>query len=237
MAAKLKSILRQIHWSSLLKAAVFGAAWLWLPYWAFFFAALYLYYVPIFEAKKLGIPFFILLILAYLQGQGIFPALIFSAIFYGILLIKDLLIIDRRSAYELLGLVESFLLLRIFYSHFTEGPSGLAVTIGFFVATALTLLLNSFIQCFRDESGDIHGVRRAGVWLSLPLFSQMIITGLFLPLDFLYQAVSVFLISVLVFDLLPDHLARIGSRQKTLATVSVVFSLFVIVLASANWGI
>ena len=65
----------------------------------------------------------------------------------------------------------------------------------------------------------------------------MIITGLFLPLDFLYQAVSVFLISVLVFDLLPDHLARIGSRQKTLATVSVVFSLFVIVLASANWGI
>ena len=46
MAGKLKSISRQIHWSLLLKAAVFALAWFFVPFWLFFLIALYLYFIP-----------------------------------------------------------------------------------------------------------------------------------------------------------------------------------------------
>jgi hypothetical protein len=48
----------------------------------------------------------------FFKPQGILAAVLFAAIFYFILLIKDLLIIDRRSAYEILMLVLSYLLVR-----------------------------------------------------------------------------------------------------------------------------
>jgi hypothetical protein len=71
-----------------------------LPFWLFLIVALYLYFVPITGAHKVSAPFFVLLLISLFESQGILDAIIFAAIFYFILLIKDLLIIDRRSAYE-----------------------------------------------------------------------------------------------------------------------------------------
>jgi len=118
MAEKLKSILKRTNWSSLLRAVIFAAAWWATPFisfWVFLLVALYLYFVPFTGAEKVSVPFFVLLLISFLQGNSILAAVIFGAIFYFIILIKDLLIIDRRSAYDILVLVLSYLLIRNFF--------------------------------------------------------------------------------------------------------------------------
>jgi len=241
MAARLKSISRQIHWSLLLKAAVFALAWFWLPFWLFFFVALYLYFVPLFQSRKLAVPFFVLLILSYAQPPSALFALVFGAIFYAIFLIKDLLVIDRRSAYELLVLALSFLLLRGFYMKFDEGIEGWALWYAFLAAAALALLVRSFLDALSGEGPvEAHFRRReehmAG-WFSFLLLAQTLIAGLFLPLDFIYQSALVFLVVVLLVELLQEHFSTGLSRTKILTTAMTVFTLFVVVLGSARWGL
>src|SRR5579863_4846301 len=104
MGEGLKSILKRISWSSLLKAVIFAAAWWLLPFWLFLLIALYLYYVPLAGSYGASAPFWTLMLIGLLEPSNLFTALIFGAVFYFILLIKDLLIIDRRMAYEIVVL-------------------------------------------------------------------------------------------------------------------------------------
>lgn len=235
MAAKLKSISRQIHWSLVLRAAVFALAWAWFPFWLFVLIALYLYFVPWFQAGRLAVPFFTLLLLCYLQTPGVAFAIIFAAVFYVLFLIKDLLIIDRRSAYELLVLALAFFLLRDFYAKFSEGLGGAALFCAFLAAAVLTLLLQSFMNAFYNDAPASRSLKRAAVWLSFLLLSQALIAGLFLPVDFIYQSALVFLVAVLLVELVPEYLFAGFSRTKMLATAMTVFTLFVIVMSSARW--
>ncbi len=237
MAERLKSISRRIHWSSLLKAGIFALAWYWLPFWLFLFVALYLYFMPWFHVGKLAVPFFALLLLAYLETPGIAFALVFAVVFYAILLIKDLIVIDRRSAHEFLMLVLTFLLLRDFYLRFDGGVGGVALFSTFLMAAALTLLLKNLISAFSRDAGVDPMVRRSALWLSFITLAQVLIMGLFLPVDFISQSLVVFLIAVLFADLLPEYLSAGLTRTKILTTSMTVLSLLVIVLASAHWGL
>ena len=247
MAAKLKSISKQIHWSLVLKAGVFALAWLLLPFWLFFLIALYLYFVPLFHARKLAIPFFFLLLLAFLQPSGLLFALIFGAVFYAIFLVKDLLVIDRRSMYELLVLALSLLFLRFFYMTLDQGITGWALWYAFLGAAALAILVRSFLGALHGEGvaqaqapaeAPVRDLRtRIAAWLSFALFFQALITGLFLPLDFIYQSTLIFLVTVLLVELFQGYFSAELSRKKVLATLMTVFALFVFVLGSAQWGL
>jgi hypothetical protein len=237
MAAKLKSISRQIHWSLLGKAILFAFAWFILPFWLFTLIALYLYFFPFFNSWKFFWPFFVLLVLTYIEPASLPFLVVFAALFYYLLLMKDLLLIDRKSAYELLVLVLSFFLLGDFYGQFgTHGITGTSLWFGFLTVALIGLLLGGFIRSF---SGDVdkNSMRRVTVWLAFVLLLQFLILGLFLPLNFAYQSVVVFLISVLVIDLLPENCleTRGVSRQRALTTGITVFVLLFIVLASAHW--
>ncbi len=234
MVAKLKSISRRIHWSLVLKAAVFALAWLLLPFWIFFLVALYLYFVPPFQSGKLALPFFVLLVLAYVQPPGPFFAVVFGAALYVIFLIKDLLVIDRRSLYEFLVLVLSFLLLRALYVRFDEGAQGVALWYAFFVAAAIVLLLRSLA---RASGGTVPREEPVAFFLSFVLIVQAIIVGLFLPLDFIAQSLLVFLVAFFLIDTIPEHLAGGASRKKILVTAMVLFALATIVVGSAQWGL
>ena len=208
-----------------------------LPFWAFLPVALYLYLVPLFQARRLAVPFSILLALSFFQAPSVLFAVVFGAVFYAIILIKDLLVIDRRSAYELLAFALAFLLLRAFYMRFNEGAAGAALIWSFIAAGALTLLLRSFIRCFRDDIVLHPRLSRAAYWLSFILFWQVLIVGLFLPLDFIYQAVGIFLVIILIVDLVPQYLTGDMSRNKMLAAATTVFALYAIALSSARWGL
>jgi hypothetical protein len=232
MVEKLKSTLRRTNWSLLLKAVIFAVAWWALPFWLFLVIALYVYFFPIAGTGKVSVPFFVLLLISLFEGQGIVDAIIFGAIFYFILLIKDLLIIDRRSAYEIMVLVLSYLLLRTFFLN-VGGSFGLrAFFYGLIVAIAMSAMIASFIKNFSEAPRPF---RRMLDWMMFLLLWQLLIVGLFLPLDFLYQSSIVFLASALLIDLVPQYVFGELTRAKVLATGSVIFSFLVIVAASARW--
>jgi hypothetical protein len=237
MAAKLKSILKQIHWSSILRAAIFALAWFWLPFWLFLLIALYLYFVPLFQAGKLAIPFLALLFLCFIEPTGLIFAVVFGALFYGILLVKDLILIDRRSAYEIVVLMLSFIFFRAFYLKFDKGIDGYALISSFLIAAVFGLLLNAFVDCFKESISSTALLKRVAVLLSFVLMWQILIVGLFLPIDFVYQSVLAFLGAILLTDLVPEHLFGGLTRAKVLTTATAVFTLLVIVLGSARWGL
>ena len=61
MAAKLKSISKQIHWSSLVRAAIFACAWWYLPAWLFFHRGIGLYFFAAVRIAGEHMPFLVLL--------------------------------------------------------------------------------------------------------------------------------------------------------------------------------
>ena len=237
MVEKLKSISKRIHWSLVLKAIVFAGSWFLLPFWLFCLIGLFLYLIPLFQARRLAVPFFVLFILCYLKTPGLSFFLIFGILFYLILLIKDLLLIDRRSAYELLVLALTFLLLREFYMRFNTGIDGSALLYAFLIAPLFTLLFRSFIRCFREDIIRAEGIPQIAIWLACLIFWQTVIVGLFLPTDFVYQSVIVFLMAILLVDLVPEYLFTQLSTSKVLTAATVVFGLLVIVLGSIRWGL
>lgn len=237
MAEKLKSISKRIHWSSLLRAAVFGLSWLWLPSWAFIFVALYLYLIPWFRVGALAMPFIVLLILAFSTASGGFMAIIFAAIFYLILLVKDLIVLDRRALYEVIVLGLILLLLRAFYANFNQGATGSALLYAFIVAGAAALLFRNFIAAVSGEATFEKRPQlvRVATWILFLLFVQLFIAGLLLPLDFTYQSTIIFLVVVLLVDLIAEYLFSGLSREKLLGVATVVGTLLVLILSSARF--
>jgi len=237
MAERLKSISKRIHWSLVLKAAIFAVAWFALPFWLFALVALYLYFTPFPGSAKVALPFLVLLLISAFEGPSVGFALIFGILFYGILLIKDLLIIDRKSAYQILILVLSYLLFRIFFMNVGGDFGGLSLFYSFFVAGIFSLMLSSFIGNFSDAFRDTRPFQRTINWMSFILMWQLLIVGLFLPLDFVYQSAIVFLLSMVLIDLLPSYIFGQLSRVKTLVSSSAIFVLLTIIVASARWGL
>ncbi|HEY5221094.1 MAG TPA: hypothetical protein VIJ29_03040 [Candidatus Paceibacterota bacterium] len=232
MVEKLRSISKRTSWSLVLKAVIFGVAWWVLPFWLFLIIALYLYFIPITGTGKVSAPFFVLLLISLLESPGIVDMIISAAIFYFILLIKDLLIIDRRSAYEILMLVLTYLLLRSFFLD-VGGSFGLrAFFYGLIGAVAISAMAASFVKNFSEAP---HPFRRMLGWMTFVLMWQLLIVGLFLPLDFLYQSAIIFLMAAILIDLVPQYVFGELTRAKALAAGSVIFSLLVIVAASARW--
>jgi hypothetical protein len=235
MVARLKSISRQIHWSLLLKAAVFALAWFFLPFWLFLLIALYLYFIPFFNSRKLFWPFFALVVLTYIEPANPVYLLLFAVLFYYLLLIKDLLLIDRQVAYELLIIALEFFLIRSFYGHFgIMLMTTAAVWYSLLLAMIIGLLVNSMILYVAEGSF----LRRPAVWFATILVWQFLLLGLFLPLDFIYQSVVVFLAATLIIDLVPEQVLEPGgvSRQRIMTSGITIGTLVFLVLVSATWG-
>jgi hypothetical protein len=238
MAAKLKSILRQTHWSLLLRAAIFALAWYFFQggwFWLFALIALYLYFVPPFQAGRLLWPFIALLILAFAEPANPAFIIIFAAIFYYLLLIKDLLLIDRKSAYEILIFILSFFLLHDFYRASGGGLSGWGIWYTFLLAILLGILASRFMTSL--SSGDSQPHARITPWLIFLLSWQFLILGLFLPLDFIYQSAIIFLILALIIDFGCSQYLGELTRVRILTTGITIFAFLVIILTSARWGL
>jgi hypothetical protein len=123
-------------------------------------------------------------------------------------------------------------------------PSGAGLFLAALPAAAIGVLLSDFLFVHaRRESEDgkelkeRKSLRRVMGWLVFILSWQLIIAGLFLPVDFTYQAVIIFLSVLLFLDLVPQYFFGALTREKTLTTGSVVFVMLAIVMSSARWGL
>ena len=257
-------------------AAVFAVTWLVLPWWLFLLVALYCYFIPFFWPGKLFVPFFCLMVITVVQPPSFLFAVIFGVIFYYILLVKDLVIVNRRSAYEILVIALSFFLIRDFFIGY-NGINGYALFWSFWLAVAIGSLAYSMMRFFAADvlslplsvtsSSDVHnngaseivsdhgsrsfffstGLSEKGIEARKPhlrpisfllitfLSWQFIIIGLFLPLDFVYQSIIVFIAVTFFHELIAGYFWNDISRERIFFTASIFFSLLVILLASATW--
>ena len=240
MAAKLASISKQIHWSSLIRAAVFAVAWWYFPAWIFLVVACGVYFLPSFESLKNLPAFLVLLGIALATSPTALMAVIYGAICYYLLLIKDLFVIDRKSARAILAMALAFFLFREFFFAWTAGLSAGSLLWAWIVAFAFGVLVNGVIMARRGkEVDDERGrrPRRVAVGVATMLMFEILVICLFLPVDFIYQSIVAFLAAALLLDLVPAYLFRELEPRRVRATAIAIAALLVVVLASAKWGI
>jgi hypothetical protein len=240
MAVKLASISKQIHWSSLIRAAVFAFAWWYLPAWLFVVVACAVYFMPPIESLKNLPAFLVLLGVSLATPQAALAAVIYGVLCYYLLIIKDLFVIDRKSARAILAMALSFFLFREFFFAWTSGLSVGSLVLAWIVAFAFGVLMNGVIMARRGkEVNDEQGRRphRVAVGVATMLLFEILVIGLFLPVDFIYQSIVAFLAAALLLDLVPAYSFNELQPRRIRVTAIAIVALLVVVLASAKWGI
>jgi len=238
MEAKLGSILKTTHWSLLLKAAVFGLSWRIFPFPIFLLVALGLYLIPLFEPGKLILPFFLTLCLSAVLVPSFWAALVLAALFFFIMGIKDLILVNRGSAYETLTFLLLFLALLNFFARFDSWDSFLALVFASVLAIVFGFLLRGAVNyslSFPEEKDR----KKTDILVSLAafLFWQAEITLLFLPLNFFYQTALLFLATVILVEIVIDHFSGSLTRAKMLSYFSFLFAFVAVILAGNTWHI
>jgi hypothetical protein len=240
MAAKLTSISRQIHWPLLIRAVIFAAAWWYLPAWLFVAVVCGIYFFPPFEVQRNFPAFFVLLGIAIATPPSVLMAVIYGVLFYYLLLIKDFLVVDRKSARTIFAMALSFLLFREFFLTWHSGISSGSLLWAWIIAAAFGILMNGVIAARRGkEINDERGsrARHAAVGVSAFFLLEILAACLFLPMDFIDQSIVVFLAAAFLLDLVPAYFFRELEPRRIRTTAITLATLLVIVLASVKWGI
>lgn len=233
MVEKLKSIIGPIPWSLILRAVLFGAAWLVLPFWVFLAVSILIYFIPFFRPALLLIPLSLTLILAALVPPSFWAAAFLSVLFFFILGIKDLIFVDRATAFNLLVLVLFFLMWLYSFSWFDAGIT--AYSIMWFGVCSLIFFVAS--RQFLSYALDIPDSRKLSVSLGVVSFMlwEASVVALFMPLNFLFSTALVFLFAAMFLECAADYFKNRISPSHLLAYFSVFFVLLVIILSSANF--
>lgn len=241
MAAKLKSVLKRIHWSLVIRALVFAAAWFLLPFWIFLFVGLYLYLIPLFRTRELALPFLLVIFFALQEPVSFWFAPLLAALFYLILGIKDLIFIDRKPVYEALVLLLLFLMFLRFFSRFDHWSNPAAFFYALAMSAVSLFLIRGFLN-YEASAGladDSRIKKAAGVSAEIAalVIWQVSLVLLFLPLNFLYQSALLFLTATVLLECIFDYLNKNLTRQRILTSFSVFFVFLVIILGSVRWGL
>lgn len=233
MAEKLKSITKQIPWSLLLKSGAVAALWLlgkaaWsvgfgLPFWLFAILAAYLYFIPPFRPGYFLPQFLLFGFFSVILPPGIMSALALGAVFSLLLGIKDLVFINRETAYELLMFLLLFLAAISGYSA-VDNWAGWGMLFLPPVLGVIYALLARELP-FRDPPRE----HRAGAVSVLGgfLIVESALVLLFLPLDFLYQA-ALFMLFVILLAFLE---MRVKSGEVSMKGILTAFAPFAILAA------
>ena len=239
MVEKLKSILRPIPWSLVLRVFAFGVGWLLLPFWVFVFLALYFYFFPFFQPLKLILHFVILLFFMAVIPPSFLSAVFFSVLFYILLGLKDFIFIERAPAHEMLFLLFILLLSTQFYFSI-DAHYGMAALFYSFLAFAIFFLLGRSAFLGRQAIPPDNGISdRALVFLFVLSFllCQFLLATSALPLNFLYQAAIFFLSAAVLIESVFDYSFGTLTSRRLLANFSVFLVFIVLILGSVPWGL
>lgn len=241
MAGKLEltSIAKRIHWPLLIKAAAFGFSWFLLPFWLFLAIGIYFYFMPLFRPKDLAFPFAALIFFAYTEERSLLLAILFAALFYLIIGVKDLILINRQSAKEILALLFALFLAVKFFSS-ADNWSGLSVLGYSFVASVFVFFLAKLFIRSDSASGndEMAGKKTTIALLAASFFIwQLFLSLVYLPLNFLYQS-AIFIVTATIFlELISDHIRSALTKRKILLQFSIFLVFAATILVSAQWAL
>ncbi len=240
MAEKLEltSITKRIHWPLLIKAAAFGFSWFILPFWLFLVIGIYFYFVPLFRPKDLAFPFAALIFFAYTEERSFLLAVLFAALFYLIIGVKDLILINRQSAKEVLSLLFALFLAVKFFS-FADSWNRTSILGYSFIASIFVFFLAKLFITSDLASGRETANKKTIISLLAVSFFiwQMFLVLVYLPLNFLYQS-AIFIVTATIFlELFSDHIRSVLTRRKILLHFSIFLVFVATILVSAQWAL
>lgn len=237
MATKLKSALEKIHWPLLVKSVLLTLFWWFSPAWAFLLCALYFYFSPYFQPWKVMCSFLIFLALAFLIPplSGAFfyaTGVAIGIVYYLILGVKDLLLINRQFAYQTLRLI---LITGVLLLFFWWGQSSSLQ----FVWRLFALFVALFVLHYEYFSFVLE--KRSGNAFSAALTAfllfQIAWVLAWLPMGFLNATAVELLALFMLNDFVLHHAKGNLSRKIVLANFTVfIFALLAIFLVS-DWSV
>ena len=241
MEAKLRSISRSIPWFLIFKAAIFGATWLFLPFWLFLLIALYLYFFPPFQIFRLGFPFLLTTLSAAVIQRSLVVGAFLGLIFYLILGIKDLIFIKRVLAYKVMTAALVFLVVSDFFHRFSSWGS-LSVTFWSLVLAAIFfLLIKNLVNYEEFSSPRTVRVGRSEKLLTFGILGLLVLELafllLFLPFSFYYQIAFFSAFIFVIPTLTLDYLQGLHLPGKIIIGLSFLFVFIVFIMASTEWSI
>lgn len=216
------------------KAFIFGLGWLLLPFWMFLLVALYLYLVPFFQPFNLIVPYIMTIAAAAALPYGLWFAIFLGVLFFLLVGIKNLILVNRFENHQLMVFLLFFLLFFGFFSGFENWQKWTSSAALFGVAAAFFLLFRELADYYPDAPDGkkilVAGIGSVLIW-------QAASAIIFLPLNYFYQTAILFLAAIILTDILLEYLVRKLDRKKILWNFSVFFALMAAILASANWGL
>lgn len=240
MAAKLRLILKRIPWSLVLKAGIFGVAWLLLPFWGFLLLALYFYFLPLFQPSRLFLPFGLSLLLAAIFSPSVWAAIFLAVLFFFILGIKDFILLERLTAYSLLVFVLCFL---IFFYSFLNFDTGLTLhAFGWFLLVGvLFFMLGRGLLNYSSRAQEIPQGDLRFKYTALALGALVLVEGslvlLFLPLNFFYKTALLFIAGVILLECMRDYFGAKLGREHILTYFSIFFVGLIFILSLAEFAV
>lgn len=233
MEEKLKSALKKIHWSLAFKALISGLAWVYLPWWLSLFVLLGIYFVPLFQTKRLFLPFLMSLILGWILPENLFSGALMAFQMYLILGIKDFIFINRQGAMQVLAVLflaesgtavyfapDNWLFSSLFY--------GVLFGLVYYFASS------KVIDAYLDEQR--RGEKK--VLLILAFFLIQIAFALnFLPIAATYKSLLLILSSLIFFEWQKLIFSRELSKNRIISYSVFFLGLAVLVFTAVSWGL
>lgn len=224
MAARSKSITNPIPWSSLLKPLLVAAAWLILPWWVFLVVALYCYLVPLFRPFALAPAFLVFLFMTLAAPRGLFQAAYAALVLALIFGIKDLVIVNRKAAYQLLVFLISFAGCLLLFATFAAWSAPSAFL-------SLAFLSLAWFWFVTDATEEQH-IPTLPPAIAALIFFEIGVAMFFLPISFFPQAALLFFASALLFEAATDLKSLTFKQVSIWGGGYAAMALLVVLLAS-----
>lgn len=236
MVAKLKLITNQIHWSLLVKSLIVAFGWIFLPFWLFLLISLFFYFYPPFQSLLFFLPFLVFLFLAKILTVNIFSFLLLIVLFYLILGIKDLIIINRFLAYQIFIYLLIFTCAFLFFLNFNSGLNLQIIFYGFLLALLYFLFFKNINLFGIENNYDFKKYKISLALFSLFLFELILILN-FLPFSFYFKTLIFAMVIILGYEIILNYvLAQIN--KNFLIGISLIFIiLFIFTLLFNNWSL
>jgi hypothetical protein len=239
MAVRLKLVINKIHWFLIFKSALLAFAWIIFPHWLFLITIALIYFFPVFRPGTMLFPLFLFFLISFILPHNFLGFLLITILLFLILGIKDLIIVNRFYAYELLGFFIFLIFSFIFFQKFGQVFVLKSIIYSFLFVLAFYLFFKKIFNLSIANLGIEIDQKRFKIFLAVFSFFiwQIIFLLNFLPFNFYLQTGMLALFIMIGMDfILNCFLNKIKTANILFLTFSFLF-LFIFILLFNKWSL
>lgn len=230
-------ILKSLVWGTLLFLALTTGRLFFVA--LFVIAGCYFYFVPNINSRQFLISFVIILVFpAFLYGflgsnWFVAVSIAYTAIFFVLLGLKNLIFINRRPIYSFLNGILVFAIFSLFFK--SERISIIFFMNYLLVFFAFLLLFKEYLNVLDEKlSGQKNNLF---VWSISFLLLQIVWALNFLPINFLNAGALILLIVLIFQDFVLSHLSGSIDRKLILRNITIFIALALAIFGASSWSL